>query len=90
MARKNVKNPQKYNNQYAQKAYDMHHTSTRNSFCGIGYGATETKVDAKAAAVTGAVAATAVTVAVATPHVPTWVQTSWCMIKSVFAGAKKP
>ena len=90
MARKNVENPQKYNNAFAQKAYDMHHQSTRNSFCGIGYGAVQTTVDKKAAAVTGAVAATAVTAAVVTPHVPTWMQTTWCMIKSVFAPAKKP
>lgn len=88
MAKKQVKNPQKYNNAFVQKAYDMHHTSSRNSFCGIGYGAVETKVDPKAAAVTGAVAATAITATIVTPNVPTWACVAWESVKALFV--KKP
>lgn len=88
MARKNVKNPQKFKNQYAQKAYDMHHVSTRSSFCGIGYGAVETKVDPKAAAVTGAVIGSTVAAVVVTPKVPMWAQVAWASVKAVFT--KKP
>ena len=84
MAKKQVKNPTKYNNQYVQKAYDMHHKSERSSFCGIGYGKVETKIDPKAAAVTGAVIGSTIATVVVTPKVPIWAQVAWESVKGLF------
>jgi hypothetical protein len=79
---KNVANPTYSKNKLVNKVHDMHHTSTKNTFCGISHGEINTTVDKTAVAATGSVVAITAVLGGISFKVPTAVRVVWALIRS--------
>ena len=79
---KNVANPTYSKNTIINKVHDMHHVSTKNTFCGIRHGKETTTVDRSAVAATTSVVAVSAIIGGISFKVPTALRVVWALIKS--------